>query len=508
MGLRLPTPPSDSEKYLYVDQDKKVLYGFGVISMLLLVTGMTLFSISHPYTIVYLGFTVIVATYLGISYFIGIFGGSFDLKDHVFGSYKLESFPPIDVFLPSCGEDLDVIKNTMRYVKQLDYPGEVKAYVLDDCKDPGHNFALRRFSQTLGFEYIGRPNKGELKKSGNVRYAFQYSYGKYILILDADFCPRSDFLLETVPYLEQDNKIAIVQTPQFFDIHSQDSWVQKGASYIQELFYRLVQVNRNKWSASICVGTCALYRRSALEPHGGTAAIGFSEDVHTGFQAIKDGYKIKYIPINLSKGLCPPDIQSFLIQQYRWATGSLTLFMNKDFWTAKLPVIVKMNYLSGMLYYLVTGISLLLSPLPSIIVLTFFPDKVFYYNIVFSFPSFLYGTIAIALWTRAPWGLYAIQARTITYWSHLFAIIDKVRDSTVAWVATGASGKTNKVSDRFFKWFYVWNILSLTLILSLAIHRIATFQNYYDFLPTIIFTSLHAAIFISIAYKLKSSIKN
>lgn len=53
------------------------------------------------------------------------------------------------------------------------------------------------------------------------------------------------------------------------------------------------QVNRDKFDASICVGTCGVYRREALAPFGGTAAIGYSEDVHTGFNCIQLGYKVR-----------------------------------------------------------------------------------------------------------------------------------------------------------------------------------------------------------------------
>jgi cellulose synthase/poly-beta-1,6-N-acetylglucosamine synthase-like glycosyltransferase len=35
------------------------------------------------------------------------------------------------------------------------------------------------------------------------------------VIFDADFCPRFDFLLETVPELMGRDDVAIVQTPQF-----------------------------------------------------------------------------------------------------------------------------------------------------------------------------------------------------------------------------------------------------------------------------------------------------
>lgn len=81
-----------------------------------------------------------------------------------------------------------------------------------------------------------------MKKAGNLRYAFARTSGDFIIILDADFCPRADFLDETIPYM-MDESIAIVQTPQFFRYREEQTWIERGAGMTQELFYRTVQVS-------------------------------------------------------------------------------------------------------------------------------------------------------------------------------------------------------------------------------------------------------------------------
>lgn len=80
-----------------------------------------------------------------------------------------------------------------------------------------------------------------MKKAGNLRYAFARTSGEAIIILDADFCPRTDFIRETVPYL-LDPSIGILQTPQFFRYREEQTWIEQGAGTSQEFFYRLVQV--------------------------------------------------------------------------------------------------------------------------------------------------------------------------------------------------------------------------------------------------------------------------
>lgn len=489
--MYLPKPPSDSEKYLYTDQNKTLLYFLGITSVCILLAGMFLFVKSA--LILYLPFVILLAVYLGVSYWIGIMGDKFDLPlhDHVITSHKFT--PTVDVYLPCCGEPLEIIENTYKNVALLDYPKEKhNIYVLDD---KGSN-EVKDLAEKYGFNYISRPNRGELKKAGNIRYAFSKTNGEYILILDADFAPRPDMLREMLPYFSSDPQIAIVQSPQFFEVVKEATWIQNGAAFVQELFYRLIQVNRSSWNASICVGTCALYSRKALEPHGGTAPIGYSEDLHTGFQAILDGYKIKYIPVNLSKGVCPDGLSGFINQQYRWCTGSFTLFLNKKFWESSLGYGARACYLSGMLYYIATALGVLLVPLPTLFMTWVNPEGVFWYNVLFAIPSFLYGTFAMALWSKAPWGFYAVKSRQVSYWAHLVAIYDKLKNQTVGWVATGdvnikVSG--SNVSTRVKKLMIGWSYCTIILLIAGVLIN-GPSHGLINFIPGLFFTAFNSYI--------------
>ncbi len=163
----------------------------------------------------------------------------------------------------------------------------------------------QELAERHGFVYRTRPNRGELKKAGNLRFGYEQSHGDLILILDADFVPRHDMLTELAPYFDEPD-VGIVQSPQFFDTHAKGmNWLQRCAGATQELFYRLIQPSRDRASAAICVGTCAVYRRAALQKAGGFAQIGHSEDVHTGVKLAKVGLRLRYVPVLVSKGLCP-----------------------------------------------------------------------------------------------------------------------------------------------------------------------------------------------------------
>ena len=144
----------------------------------------------------------------------------------------------------------------------------------------------RSWSQAYGFCYVRRPDLRACKKSGNLRYAFARTTGEYVVIFDADFAPRTDFLAETLPYMD-DPAIGIVQTPQFFRESAAADLDRDFSGAIQEVFYRSIQVARDRFGAAICVGTSAVYRRAALEPQGGPTLIPYAEDVHTGLDVAR-----------------------------------------------------------------------------------------------------------------------------------------------------------------------------------------------------------------------------
>jgi cellulose synthase/poly-beta-1,6-N-acetylglucosamine synthase-like glycosyltransferase len=260
--------------------------------------------------------------------------------------------PRPSAFPPGAGrhrEDLRVLGNTYHYVSQLAWPGPLTVYVLDDSARD----LVRELAEQHGFVYLSRPNRGHLKKAGNLRYGFQHSRGDFIAIFDADFVPRPDFLFELAPYMD-DPTVGIVQSPQYFDVDRQMNWLQRAAGGTQVLFYRWVQPSRDRSNAAICVGTCALYRRVALNKAGGFAQIGHSEDVHTGVNLMRVGYRIQYVPTLVSKGICPDTFPQFVTQQYRWCTGSMSLLFSRRFHRMRLTVMQRLSYWSGFLYYIST----------------------------------------------------------------------------------------------------------------------------------------------------------
>ena len=483
------SPPDDNELTSYIDKPKGLAVWAGLLSFIPLVIGMVLFlQATLMDTWFYLPFFALTVFYLSVSYLIGVFSPGFDPDKYDRICLQLKHLQPsVDVYLPVCGEDKAIIANAWSHTRRLQWP-HLNIYVLDDSPTD----SLRELAEAYGFHYIRRPNRGENKKAGNLKYAFTRTRGDHILILDADFCPRSDMIERMMPVMLSDNTIGIVQSPQFFEVSPWMSWVERGAGYVQELFYRVIQVSRNHYQGPICVGSCALYNRRAMELIGGPVQIEHSEDVWTGYTLTTHGYRVEYLPLALSKGRCPDSLSQYFNQQYRWCSGSLSLGLSSQFWESNLTALQKVCYSSGFLYYITTALSLFLLHAPGLFMMWFLPEKIYAINIMFYAPSFLFGTAFILAWSvyKPDWNY--IYLRQVSYYAHLFALTDKLRGKIHGWVPTGQKGGPS----RYHKARRVAFVLNATILTLLAFGTVnaSQYNSLWQLLPPLVFSCLNSFI--------------
>jgi Glycosyl transferase family 2 len=316
-GLVLPRPPADAERESYAWRALPFLTIALFISSLSIVLAQALMEIRNAPILpiaaaLFAVYTFIYLVYQLVSLPVNFTGRSFDLAAHdaLVSSWRPECYPDVDIYLPICSEPLPVLRNTWLGVAELidGYPGSVEAFVLDDGDDDDAALVARSF----GFTYVRRPVH-EYKKAGNLNYAFMRTSGEHIVVFDADFRPRADFLDETLPYMDNP-AIGLVQTPQFFRASPRQTWVERAAGATLEVFYRAVQVSRDRFGSALCVGSNCVYRRAALAPNGGFTVIPYAEDSHTGLDARRYGYELTYVPVPLAAGICPGNLDAFMRQ--------------------------------------------------------------------------------------------------------------------------------------------------------------------------------------------------
>jgi cellulose synthase (UDP-forming) len=480
-GPVLPVPPRDDEKYRYVRRGAWLLTLASLASFPLLLFSQARLMMEYHWFWFYVPFVIMGALFLALPMITDGMAKGFDFDEHqrLVNEWRPKTYPSVDVFLPVCGEPVDVVRNTWKYVAEMSrhYQGTVTAYVLDDSASP----ELKAMAREFGFAYAKRPNRGWFKKSGNLWFGFQVSYGDYILLLDADFAPRHDLLDEALPYMDAYPEVGIVQTPQFFRITNDQTWVERGAGAVQELFYRSIQTARSRKGGAICVGSCAVYRRAALKENLGMTLAEHSEDVLTGFDLNRIGWSLRYLPVALSTGNCPDNVPAFLNQQYRWCSGTVGLLFGKMFWGAKLPLYTRMCYISGFIYYIYTAVFTFVVPALTILILALMPNVLIFKNMIFMVPVVLYGAVIIPAWHHAPYRLEAWAVKLISGWAHFFAYWDALRGKRLGWKPSGGDKKKQEGNRRFWTCFWVWTVGSSLLWTGLAFYRMIT-MNPYNFI--------------------------
>jgi cellulose synthase (UDP-forming) len=473
MYAPVPLPPTDGEKYLYAKRRLAPITCASLVSFTCLLISQAGFIGTAPWLLALVPLTAFTVVYYLISLVVNGFTHGFDLAAHkrVVKAWRPERWPSVDVFLPVCGEAPYVLQNTWESVRQMarSYPGPVDVYVLDDSSDA----VLERMALRFGFVYQRRPNRGWYKKAGNMRYAFERSLSDYILVLDADFAPRTDMIEEMLPYFDREPDLGIVQSPQFFRVHAGQGWLERGAGAVQELFYRSVQVSRNNHEAAICVGSCAVYKRAALAEIGGNTLIDHSEDVHTGFDLRRAGWRLRYIPVALAAGVCPADVNSFFTQQYRWCAGSMSLLGSRKFWQMKLRPRARLSYISGFCYYLHTAVFSVFAPVVPLVMLLVFPQNVGLANYLLILPSVVYNLVLFPLWHKCRYGVDSWTVKMIYGWSHFFAVVDILRGRRMGWQPTGGTRKKSK-TRRLWIAMRFWTAGSGLLWVGGAAYRMLT----------------------------------
>jgi cellulose synthase (UDP-forming) len=484
-----PTPPDDVEKYSYVQRNLPYLTTVILIGSSCLIFSQLRFEAHDPALLPFLLFTATYIIYQAISLPVNFTGAGFDLAAHRarIGAWHPTSYPDVDLYLPICGEPIELLRNTWIAVLGLieDYAGQARAHVLDD----GPSSEAQSMAESFGFCYIHRPDWPAGKKAGNLRYAFSQTSAEYLVILDADFAPRRDFLAETLPYLD-DPAIAIVQTPQYFRSSPAQTWIERAAGPIQEVFYRTVQVARNRLDAAVCCGTSAVYRRAALEPYGGPTLIPYAEDVHTGLDVRRAGWSMTYIPILLSTGICPDNLDAFVRQQYRWCSGNVGIVFSRRLWAIPMRLPARLTYISGFLYYTYTALLTFFGPLIPIVMLAFLPGQVRLRNFIALLPAMLTGFVLYPLWHRSRYGPGIWPLGIARGWAHVFAIWDGARGKSMSWHPTRTPGSS---LPRFRIGVTWWSGTVAVVWLALALWRTVTLGSL-QFAVLLFFALLNLAV--------------
>ena len=232
----------------------------------------------------------------------------------------VDTWPSVDVFIPTYNEPLEVVKQTVFSAMQMDWPEDrLHVYVLDD----GRREEFRDFCEELGVGYLTRDNNAHAK-AGNINAALAVTGSDYVAIFDCDHIPTRSFLQICMGWFIRDPKLAMLQTPHHF--FSPDPFEKNLDTFHVmpnegELFYGIVQDGNDLWNAAFFCGSCAIIKRAPLLEVGGVAVETVTEDAHTALKLSRHGYNTAYLELPQAAGLATESLSAHVGQRIRWARG-------------------------------------------------------------------------------------------------------------------------------------------------------------------------------------------
>jgi len=231
--------------------------------------------------------------------------------------------PAVAILVAARHEPRDVLETTFTYLNNLKYRNK-KVYFLDDSSDEKYLKEAEEIAAEYGLELFRRKERHGAK-AGIVNDCLKTLDQKYVAIFDADQTPLPEFLNGPVALLESDDKLAFVQTPQFYT-NIEESPVARGAAFQQAVFYEYICEGKNFVNAVFCCGTNIIFRREALLSVGGMDETTVTEDFATSIDLHARGWRSLYYNHVNAFGMGPENLASYFMQQYRWANGTVAVF--------------------------------------------------------------------------------------------------------------------------------------------------------------------------------------
>lgn len=265
-----------------------------------------------------------------------------------------------DVLIAVYDEPINVIEPTVAAATRL-RGGTINVVLCDD----GSREELRVLAESYGVRYIARESSAGAK-AGNLNNALAATGAPFVAVLDSDHVPEPHFLETTLAYFD-DADVAFVQSPQYYANHPSTDLA--GAAWEQQsLFFGPIARGKDGLGAMFCAGTNVVFRREPLESVGGYPEGSVTEDFELSVQLHERGWRTRYVPEVLVKGLGPESYSAYVGQQDRWARGCLAAIPTTL--RARLPWHLKAQYLLSSSFFLTGWTFLVYMSLPIIRLLT------------------------------------------------------------------------------------------------------------------------------------------
>jgi cellulose synthase/poly-beta-1,6-N-acetylglucosamine synthase-like glycosyltransferase len=239
-----------------------------------------------------------------------------------------DEIPLVTIQLPVYNE-LYVMNRLLENISKIEYPKDkLEIQVLDDSTDESFETTathIKTLQQTgLDIKHVLRDDRKNFK-AGALKEGLKIAKGEFIVIFDADFLPKKDWLKQTIPFFKDPN-IGVVQT-RWGHINRDYSVLTKIQAFALDAHFSLEQVGRNSKGHFINFnGTAGVWRKECIIDAGNWEGDTLTEDLDLSYRAQLKNWKFKYLEDVETPAELPVVISAARSQQFRWNKGGAENF--------------------------------------------------------------------------------------------------------------------------------------------------------------------------------------
>jgi cellulose synthase (UDP-forming) len=244
--------------------------------------------------------------------------------------------PAVVVIIPTYGEPPMMVYETARSVLEQDYPQEkIRLVISDDAHREKIRSVVRRLNQEHPKTVVGYhepPRRGDPKrrgeaKAGNLNSVLELidTYAPHVLFVETrdadDKVGDPNFLRQTIGQLLADPTVGFVQTIKEAKVSAGDPF-----GNLEPLFYRKAMFAKSAANAVFPCGSGVVFRRKVLYDIGGFPTWNLVEDLQSGVEMLRRGWRGVYLPIVGAVGqTAPEDIPNAVKQRGTWAIDTMRI---------------------------------------------------------------------------------------------------------------------------------------------------------------------------------------
>ncbi len=277
-----------------------------------------------------------------------------------------DELPAVTVQLPVYNER-EVIGRLIASTVALNYPADrLQIQVLDDSTDDTTELAANAVAnyaaRGVDIALYHRDHRRGFK-AGALQQALDTASGAMIAIFDADFVPPQDFLLQTIPYLQDNSKLGVVQA-RWGHLNDQESPLTAVQAMALDKHFAIEQLIRHRANLFPKFnGSAGVWRKTAMIDAGGWQDDTVCEDLCLSTRAVLRGWQFHFADDVVAPAELPATISAYKTQQSRWTTGAtqcLVKYAAAIWKTGDQTVAARLYALLSMSAYMTNALLLLL----------------------------------------------------------------------------------------------------------------------------------------------------